>query len=45
MADIARAAGPSAMRGFKRRATTKAELDHLLDTCLRLTLAALPGQP
>jgi AcrR family transcriptional regulator len=31
----------SAMQGFKRRATTKAELDHLLDTCLRVTLKAL----
>jgi len=32
----------SAMQGFKRRAATKAELDHLLDTCVRVTLAALP---
>jgi AcrR family transcriptional regulator len=31
----------SAMQGFKRRAASKAELDHLLDTCLRVTLAAL----
>jgi AcrR family transcriptional regulator len=33
----------SAMQGFKRRAATKAELDHLLDTCVRVTLAALPA--
>jgi AcrR family transcriptional regulator len=31
----------SAMQGFKRRAATKTELDRLLDTCLRVTLAAL----
>jgi AcrR family transcriptional regulator len=34
----------SAMQGFKRRAATKAELDRLLDTCLRVTLAALSRQ-
>jgi hypothetical protein len=30
----------SAMQGFKRRAASKAELDDLLDTCLRVTLGA-----
>jgi AcrR family transcriptional regulator len=35
----------STMQGIKRRAATKAELDRLLDTCLRVTLAALHTQP
>jgi AcrR family transcriptional regulator len=41
--DIARMIS-SAMQGFKRRAATKPELDRLLDTCLRVTLAALGAQ-
>jgi AcrR family transcriptional regulator len=31
----------SAMQGFKRTASTKAELDRLLETCVRVTLAAV----
>lgn len=35
----------SALLGFKRRATTKSELDRLIDTCMQVTTAALQARP